>query len=140
VIPRVGERVARITLRGASAFSLVRPQPPGKFKLDIRKQEDPMQIVYAVLTAAPEHREAVIDHAREIAAASREEPGVIDYRVATDVEDPNVLRFVEQYDSEEAVEAHSETEHYEAFAEAVIPDLLASEPEITQFEVTRQVE
>jgi len=98
-----------------------------------------MQIVYAVLTAEPEHRDEVIERATEIAAASREEPGVVDYRVATDVEDPNVLRFVEQYDSRAAVEAHSETEHYEAFADAVMPDLLAEEPEIHQFEVGERV-
>jgi quinol monooxygenase YgiN len=99
-----------------------------------------MQIVYAVLTAAPEHRETVIDHAKEIAAASREEPGVIDYRVATDIEQPNVVRFVEQYESEEAVEAHSETEHYETFADAVMPDLLAEEPQVAQFEVAERSE
>jgi len=94
-----------------------------------------MQIVYAVLTTVPEHRETVIGHAKEIATASRDEPGVIDYRVAADIEEPNVIRFVEQYESEEAVEAHLQTEHYEAFADAVIPDLLAEEPDVTQFEV-----
>lgn len=94
-----------------------------------------MEIVYAVLTAVPEHRETVIDHAMEIAAASRDEPGVVDYRVAADIEEPNVIRFIEQYESGEAVEAHLQTEHYEAFADAVIPDLLAEEPDITQFQV-----
>lgn len=99
-----------------------------------------MQIVYAVLTAAPAHREEVLNRARTIAAASREEPGVIDYRVATDINEPNVLRFVEQYEDADAVEAHTQTAHYEAFGDAVMPDLLAEEPTVNQFEVSRQVE
>lgn len=99
-----------------------------------------MHIVYAVLTAEPDHREEVADRAREIAAASREEPGVIDYQVAADLDDPTVFRFVEQYESADAVEAHTQTDHYEAFADAVMPDLLAEEPEISQFEVTETVD
>lgn len=98
-----------------------------------------MQIVYATLTLDPEHREAALTHAQEIAKASREEPGVIDYRVCTDVEEPNELRFIERYENTEAVEAHLETEHYKEFEAAVIPDMLAEEPEIVQYEA-QQVE
>jgi quinol monooxygenase YgiN len=94
-----------------------------------------MQIVYAILPLSPDHREEALEATRTIAEKSREEPGVIDYRVATDVEDPNTLRFVEQYEDAEAVSAHLETDHYQQYEEAVIPDMLAGEPEITQFEV-----
>lgn len=95
-----------------------------------------MQIVYAILPLSPEHRDEALEATRTIAEKSREEPGVIDYRVGTDVEDPNTLRFVEQYEDAEAVDAHLETDHYQQYADVVIPDMLAGEPEVTQFEVT----
>lgn len=94
-----------------------------------------MQIVYAVLPLSPDHRTEALEATRTIAEKSREEPGVIDYRVGTDVEDPNTLRFVEQYEDAAAVAAHLETAHYQQYEDAVIPDMLAGEPEITQFEV-----
>lgn len=59
---------------------------------------------------------------------------VIAYDAATDVKDPNVLRFVEQYEDAQAFEAHAESDHFAEF-EAALPDLLAGEPEATRFEV-----
>lgn len=94
-----------------------------------------MQIVYAVLLLSPDHRNEALEATRTIAEKSREEPGVIDYRVGIDVEDPNTLRFVEQYEDADAVAAHLETDHYQQYEDTVIPDMLAGEPEITQFEV-----
>jgi quinol monooxygenase YgiN len=94
-----------------------------------------MQIVYAVLPLSPDHRDQALEATRTIAEKSRAESGVIDYRVGTDVEDPNTLRFVEQYEDADAVSAHLETDHYQQYEDAVIPDMLAGEPEIIQFEV-----
>ena len=94
-----------------------------------------MQIVYAVLPLSPDHRDEALEATRTIAEKSREEPGVIDYRVGTDVEDPNILRFVEQYEDADAVDTHLETDHYQVYEDTIIPDMLAGEPEITQFEV-----
>ncbi len=59
---------------------------------------------------------------------------MIDYRAATEVSDPNVIRFFEQYEDEAAFEAHSQTDHFQEF-EAALPDLLAGEPEVRRFEV-----
>lgn len=95
-----------------------------------------MQIVYAVLTLDSNHREEALEHTRELARQSRNEPGIVDYRVGIDVEDEHVLRFVERYRDEEAVEAHLKTDHYAAFEDAVIPDMLSDDPEILQFEAS----
>jgi hypothetical protein len=46
---------------------------------------------------------------------------MIDYRAATDVTDPNVVRFVEQYEDAAAFEVHTQTEQFQAF-EAALPD------------------
>lgn len=94
-----------------------------------------MQIVYAVLPLTPDDRDEALEATRTIAEKSRQEPGVVDYRIGTDVEDPNTLRFVEQYEDADAVKTHLETDHYQKYEAAVIPDMLSGEPEITQFEV-----
>lgn len=93
-----------------------------------------MLILYAVLPLEPEHRDEALAATREIAEQSRQEPGVIDYRATTDVEQPNVLRFVEQYEDADALQAHLETDHYAEYEETVIEGMLAGEPELHRFE------
>jgi len=94
-----------------------------------------MIVVHATIPIDPEHREEALDHARTLVEHSNQEEGMIEYRAAVDVEDENVLRFVEQYESEAAFGAHTETDHFKAFEER-LPDLLAGEPTVVQFEVS----
>jgi quinol monooxygenase YgiN len=82
----------------------------------------------------PASRDEALDQFDDLAEASRAEPGMLDYRIATDVEDPNVVRFFEQYEDEAALEAHAQTEHFQAF-QAAIPDFLAGKPEVRRFDV-----
>jgi quinol monooxygenase YgiN len=96
-----------------------------------------MHIVYAVLPLSPNHRDEALEATRTIAEKSREEPGVVNYRVGIDIEDSDTLRFVEQYKGADAVDAHLETDHYQQYEDVVIPDMLAGEPEVTQFEVAK---
>lgn len=90
--------------------------------------------VHATIPVDPEQREEAIELAQDLAAASRAEDGVVDYRVGADVEDPAVLRFVEQYEDESALGEHAETEHFLAFQEE-IAGMLGGEPELTQYEI-----
>jgi len=64
---------------------------------------------------------------------------MIDYRAATDISDPNVVRFFEQYEDAAAFETHSQIDHFQEF-EARLSDLLAGEPEVLQFEVDSATE
>ena len=93
-----------------------------------------MLVVHATFPIDPEKREEALEHAAELVEATREEDGVIAYNAATDVQEPNLLRFTEQYEDAEAFAAHGESDHFAAF-EAALPDLLAGEPEVTRFEV-----
>ncbi|GGN22633.1 putative quinol monooxygenase [Halarchaeum nitratireducens] len=93
-----------------------------------------MIVVHATFPIDPDHREEALDLARDVVAASTEEPGVIDYHAAVDVEDETVLRFVERYEDAAAVEAHEESEHFRAFV-AGLSDVLAGDPEATRFAV-----
>jgi quinol monooxygenase YgiN len=82
----------------------------------------------------PDKREEALDLIEDLVEQSQAEEGMIDYRATTDVNDPNVVRFFEQYEDENAFEAHTQTDHFQEF-EAALPDLLAGEPEILRFDV-----
>lgn len=64
---------------------------------------------------------------------------MIDSRAATDVSDPNVARFFEQYEDDAAFDAHSQTDHFQEFEQAFL-HLLAGEPEVLRFEVESATE
>ncbi|NEU58747.1 putative quinol monooxygenase [Halorussus sp. MSC15.2] len=93
-----------------------------------------MLVVHATFPIDPDNRGEALDLIESLAEDSRQEDGVIDYRVATDIDDSNLFRFFEQYEDEAAFEAHAETDHFEEF-ERALPDLLAGEPEVTRFDV-----
>jgi len=93
-----------------------------------------MLIVHATFPIAPDRRDEALDQIETLAEQSRGEDGVVDYRVATDVEDPNMFRFFERYEDEAAFGAHAETDHFQEF-EAALPDLLAGDPEVMRFDV-----
>lgn len=97
-------------------------------------KENRMILLHAVFPLNPEKRDEALDLIADLAERSQAEPGIIEYRPTTDVEDPNTVRFFEQYEDEAAFEAHSQTDHFQEF-EAALPDLLAGEPEVTRFEV-----
>lgn len=93
-----------------------------------------MIVLHAAFPVDPDRREEAIDHARELAEQSRAEDGNIEYRVTTDLDEPNTIRVFEQYEDEAAFGAHAESDHFAAFEEA-LPDLLAGEPTVTRFDV-----
>jgi quinol monooxygenase YgiN len=98
-----------------------------------------MLVVHAEFPIDPEKRDEALDLIRELAEQSRTEDGVIDYQVATDIDDPNLFRFTERYEDEAAFGAHAETDHFGTF-ESALPDLLAGEPEVTRFDVDSAAE
>jgi|APHM01.1.fsa_nt_gi Uncharacterized conserved protein len=75
----------------------------------------------------------------EMASTSREESGVIDYRVTFDIEAPATARIIEQYENWEAVEAHESSSHLEWFQKEIEPYMCA-DPTLYQYEVTQKIE
>ena len=65
---------------------------------------------------APEDRENVNGMLRELAVASRLEPGCVSYVPHTLETDPNVVLIYEQYKDHAAVEFHRTTPHFQKFA------------------------
>lgn len=93
-----------------------------------------MIVMHAAMPIDPDSREQALDLMRDLAEQSRAEDGVVDYRVVTDVEDPNVVRVMEQYEDDDAVQAHMSSDHFESFQAEIAPHL-AGEPELYRFEV-----
>lgn len=93
-----------------------------------------MIVMHATMPIASDSREQALELARDLAAASRAEEGVIDYRVATDAEDPDTIRVFEQYEDDDAVDAHMSSDHFESF-QADIAAHLAGEPTLHRFDV-----
>lgn len=92
-----------------------------------------MLVVHATFPIDPEKRDEALDLIEDLVEQSNQEAGVIEYHATTDVSDPSLFRFIEQYEDEAAFEAHGETDHFAEF-EAALPDLLAGEPEVTRFD------
>ncbi|QLG47366.1 putative quinol monooxygenase [Natrinema halophilum] len=93
-----------------------------------------MIVISASFPVEPDRRDEALELIDELVTHSQSEDGVLDYRAATDVSDPNVVRFFEQYEDEDALDAHSQSDHFREFG-AALPDLLAGEPTITRFDV-----
>jgi len=93
-----------------------------------------MLVIKAELPIDPDERREALAMMSDFAERSRAEDGIIDYRVATDIDDSSLLRFVEQYEDETAFDTHMQTDHVQKFM-SELPDLLAGEVQATRFEV-----
>jgi len=98
-----------------------------------------MMLLHSEVPVRPDSREEAIEICKEMAATSRTEPGVIDYRVTADLEAPNVIRIIEQYEDSEAVDAHESSTHLEAFQADMEPHL-AADATLYQFTVEEKTE
>lgn len=98
-----------------------------------------MIVLHAAFPLDPAKREEALDLIEDLVEQSQKEDGMIDYRAATDISEPNLVRFFEQYEDAAAFEAHSQTDHFQEFEQA-LPDLLAGEPEVLRFEVESATE
>ena len=93
-----------------------------------------MIVIHSEVPVEPESRAEAVELLEWIAARSRAEPGVIEYRVTNDLEDPNTLRIIERYESEDAADAHESSDHVAEFQREMEPHL-ADDAELTIHEV-----
>jgi quinol monooxygenase YgiN len=74
-------------------------------------------------------RAELIQVGQAVAAASRAEEGCIGYRMYEDTEIENEFVFVEEWDSQEALDTHFRTQHVAQFM-AAVPATLAAPPDV----------
>jgi quinol monooxygenase YgiN len=67
------------------------------------------------------NRDQVLKHFVDVAAASRDEPGCLDYTVCADPENPGRVVVFERWAGEDDIIAHFKTQHIAKFREAVKP-------------------
>ena len=83
-----------------------------------------MLIVVARYVVAEGHVDTVIPLLRTNAAASREEPGCLEFSVFQDADDPRRVLLYERYLDEDAFQAHRHTPHFHDIIEAQVVPLL----------------
>ncbi len=66
--------------------------------------------------------------AAELVRETMKEEGVISYDLYQDINDPQVLTFIEEWESEEALELHTKTSHYQKLV-----------PQLDQFRQEKQL-
>jgi len=76
-----------------------------------------MLIIAGSLSFSSDDREDVLTSLTEITALSRTDPGCVEYWWAEDVDEPNLFRFFECWESQELFDAHIAAPHEHAFGE-----------------------
>ena len=84
-----------------------------------------MYVVLARWRIAAGQVERVLELGREMETYSRQEPGCKAYIVNQLVDDPHVVVLYEQYDDEDAFQAHLASEHFQRIVLPQIVPLLA---------------
>ena len=86
-----------------------------------------MALVLVVHMRAQEGKEdEAVGVMRELAEATRQEPGCIHYIPVQDRDDRRRFMFYEQYTDEAALEAHGASEHFQRLAAGHLFDLMES--------------
>ena len=93
-------------------------------------EEVRMIYVIATLVAKPGTRDALTAGAKPCIEATRKEAGCISYDLCASATDPNLLVFVERWESREALTAHSKMPHLQAWRDISGPLLVSKKIEI----------
>lgn len=90
-----------------------------------------MIIIVAKTKFKEDALDTVLPLLEEIIAKSRAEEGCITYDLHQDIEDPNVLTFIEEWKDQKAVDLHNSSEHFTR----IVPKLgsFAEEKEVTLY-------
>jgi quinol monooxygenase YgiN len=83
-------------------------------------------VLVVKMRAAEGNVDEVVATMKELAAATRQEPGCVHYIPVQDPEDPRNFLFYEQYVDEAAFEAHGASEHFQRLAAGKLFGLLES--------------
>ncbi len=93
-----------------------------------------MTVVTGKVLVRPERRQDAIRAALAMAEATRKEQGCITYQFSADLEDPNTILIFEEWESDEALAHHFQTEHMRVFRQQ-LPGLLAGPSAIKRYSV-----
>ncbi len=92
--------------------------------------------VVARIIARPDHVDVVRSYLTELIEPTRKEPGCVSYELLQNRSDPTDFTFVEEWESDGALEAHLNTAHIRN-AIASLAGLLAAAPDIRSYSSLR---
>ncbi|MEM7221044.1 MAG: putative quinol monooxygenase [Pseudomonadota bacterium] len=78
-----------------------------------------MILISGSLHIAAEQQDGILDAVATMVAASREEPGCIDYAFSRDLVDPGIVRITERWQDVDALKAHFAMPHMATFQAAL---------------------
>lgn len=94
-----------------------------------------MTVVAGSVRIRPDKRDEAMRVALTMAKATQAESGCRTYRFSADLEDPSLFFIFEEWESDEALGAHFQSEHMRVF-QAALPELLAGAPDIRFYTVS----
>ena len=94
-----------------------------------------MIVVAGTVVVKQGYREAAEQIALKLVEATKKEQGCLTYDFWTDLSDPYRFHVFEEWESDEALEAHFQTAHMAAFLDA-LPGVTEGPPEVKRYEVT----
>lgn len=83
--------------------------------------DDAEVVVFGWMDFTPEDREQALRHFSQVVAATRQEPGCLDYSFAPDPDLPGRVRVFEHWDSDASLTAHLTLPHVARLREAIAP-------------------
>jgi quinol monooxygenase YgiN len=95
-----------------------------------------MIVVAVRVRVKPPKREEFIKLAQGMIEPSQAEKGCISYNFFSDTLDPTAFMYFEEWESQEALKLHSQTEHFVRYSQS-ISDLLERSPEIRVYTVSK---
>ncbi|GAB3685339.1 putative quinol monooxygenase [Salinisphaera aquimarina] len=93
-----------------------------------------MIVVSGTAEVQPDKRQQAIELFRRLTNETVKEDGNISYHFYIDIDKENVFRVFEQWQSQEALDAHFTTDHM-AELNRELPKLIAAPPELTRYEI-----
>jgi quinol monooxygenase YgiN len=96
-----------------------------------RMAEDTLRVI-ARIKARPNKVGELLSVLSSLVEPTRKEPGCLSYILLQNNEDPTDFTFVEEWQSNAALESHFTTKHFKDSL-ITLPNLLAAEPEIRRY-------
>ncbi|KRG08310.1 putative quinol monooxygenase [Staphylococcus sp. NAM3COL9] len=88
-----------------------------------------MVTINAIMKVDPSKREQYLALVEPLVLGANKEEGSLYYEHFERTDEPNTFAFIEQYENEEAVEVHNNTEHFKNFFKEVTQYLI-TKPDI----------
>ena|SRR5688572_15704583 len=95
-----------------------------------------MIVLVARVHVKPSKREDFIKVAQGMLEPSRDEKGCISYNFFADTLDSGFFHFFEEWESQEALKKHSQSDHYQRYSQA-IAELLEKPSELRVYTVSK---